>query len=141
MGRKRRQQRKGKRQRRPATEAKRDRDREPVDERRGIVVEATAMGGVPLEEAHVLVVIEPIRLPSGDDLYFQSPFVVPFYLLKGKALRDAAEPRRARALSETTRTEDGTLRPLDPGSVLDALEDLALAVIIAAAAIEAHATT
>ncbi len=58
------------------------------------------MDGVALEEPHVLVVIEPVRLPSGDDLYFQSPFVVPFYLLKAKALRNAAEPLRARALTE-----------------------------------------
>lgn len=139
MSRKRPQRRKAKRQRRAAREPKKAPSREPVDERRGIVVEALAADGVPFEEPHVLVVIEPIRLPSGDDLYFQSPFVVPFYLLKAKALRDAAEPLRARALAETTRTEDGTLRPLDPSSVLDALEDLALTVIIAAAAIEAHA--
>jgi hypothetical protein len=112
---------------------------EPVDDRRSIVVEATAMDGVPFDEPHVMVLIEPIRLPSGDDLYFQSPFVVPFYLLKSKALRDAAEPRRLDALTNTKRENDGTLRPLDPFGALDALEDLALAVIMAAAAIEAHA--
>jgi hypothetical protein len=52
--------------------------REPVDDRRSVVVEATAMDGVAFDEPHVMVLIEPIRLPSGDDLYFQSPFVVPF---------------------------------------------------------------
>jgi hypothetical protein len=113
--------------------------REPVDERRSIVVEATGMDGVAFDEPHVMVLIEPIRLPSGDDLYFQSPFVVPFYLLKSKALRDAAEPRRLEALTHTKREDDGTLRPLDPFGALDALEDLALAMIMAAAAIEAHA--
>lgn len=112
---------------------------EPVDDRRSIVAEATGMDGVPLDEPHVMVVIEPIRLPSGHDLYFQSPFVIPFYLLKSKALRDAAEPRRLEALTSTKREKDGTLRPLDPSGALDALEDLALAVIMSAAAIEAHA--
>lgn len=97
------------------------------------------MDGVPFDEPHAMVVIEPIRLPSGDDLYFQSPFVVPFYLLKSKALRDGTEPRRLDALTNTKRENDGTLRPLDPFGALDALEDLALAVIMAAAAIEAHA--
>jgi hypothetical protein len=75
--------------------------REPVDDRRSVVVEATAMDGVAFDEPHVMVLIEPIRLPSGEDLYFQSPFVVPFYLLKSKALRDAAEPRRLEALTHT----------------------------------------
>ena len=103
------------------------------------MVEATAIDGVAFDEPHVMVLIEPIRLPSGDDLYFQSPFVVPFYLLKSKALRDAAEPRRLDALTHTRREDDGTLRPLGPFGALDALEDLALAVIMAAAAIEAHA--
>lgn len=97
------------------------------------------MGGVVFDEPHVVVVIEPIRLPSGDDLYFQTPFVVPSYLLKSKTLRDAAEPRRREALRKTSREADGTLRPLDPFGALDALEDLALSVIMAAAAIEAHA--
>jgi hypothetical protein len=110
-----------------------------VDDRRTITVEATGMGGVEFDEPHVVVVIEPIRLPSGDDLFFHSPFVVPFYLLKAKALRDAAEPRRIKALANTKREKDGSLRPVDPFLVLDALEDLALAVIIASAAIEAHA--
>jgi hypothetical protein len=72
------------------------------------------MDGVAFDEPHVMVLIEPIRLPSGDDLYFQSPFVVPFYLLKSKALRDAAEPRRIEALTQTKREDDGTLRRLDP---------------------------
>lgn len=113
---------------------------EPVDDRRSVVVEIKEMDGVPLGEPHVAVVIEPIRLPSGDDLYFQTPFVVPFYLLKSKQLRDAAEPRRMAAITQTTRNQhDGTLRPNDPFGALDALEDLALAVILAAAAIEAHA--
>ncbi len=97
------------------------------------------MGDVVFDEPHIVVVIEPIRLRSGDDIYFQSPFVVPFFLLKAKALRDTAEPLRVRALAETKREADGTLRPLDPFGALDALEDLVLSVIMAAAAIEAHA--
>src|SRR5712691_752173 len=96
------------------------------------------MDGVAFDEPHVMVLIEPIRLPSGDDLFFQSPFVVPFYLLKAKALRDAGEPKRRTTLSQTKREADGALRPFDPVAALDALEDLALAVILAAAAIEAH---
>jgi hypothetical protein len=114
--------------------------REVVDERRSVTVEVQVIDGIPVDEPHVAVIIEPIRLPSGQDLYFQTPFVVPFYLLKSKQLRDVAEPLRKAALAETTPNhEDGTLRPNDPFGVIDALEDLALAVILAAAAIEAHA--
>jgi hypothetical protein len=128
---KRREQLRRRKQARQATMTPAPSPREPVDDRRSVVVEIQAMDGVPLDEPHVAVIIEPIRLPSGDDLYFQTPFVVPFYLLKSKELRDAAEPRRTVALTQTTpRHEDGTLRPNDPFGVLDALEDLALAVIL-----------
>lgn len=113
--------------------------RKLVDERRSIAVGVQEIGGVPVSEPHTLVVVEPIRLLSGEDLYFQTPFLVPFYLLKAKSLRDTAEPKRAAALTETHREQDGTLRPLDPSAAFDALEDLALAVIVSAAAIEAHA--
>ncbi|MEX2210603.1 MAG: hypothetical protein WD689_02405 [Gaiellaceae bacterium] len=135
----RREKKKAKRKRRSGGAGERPPNREPVDERRGVVVEATAMGGVPFDEPHIITVIEPIRLASGDDLYFQSPFVAPFYLLKAKELRDRAEPRRVRVLANTTRTDDGTLRPNHPSTAFDVLEDLALAVILAVAAIEAHA--
>jgi hypothetical protein len=87
----------------------------------------------------IIVVIEPAQLASGDDLWFQSPFVVPVYLLKAKAHRDGAEPLRASAIETAMRVQDGTLRPRNPSEVHDALEDLALAVILSAAAIEAHA--
>jgi hypothetical protein len=109
---------------------------EPVDDRRSITAPVLTPEGV---EPQVIVVIEPARLPSGDDLYFQSPFVVPVYLLKAKALRDRAEPMRAAAIATAVRLADGTLRPRKASEVHDALEDLALAVILAAAAIEAHA--
>jgi hypothetical protein len=115
-------------------------EREPVDDRRSITVDVQAIDGVQVDEPHVAVVIEPVRLLSGEDLWFQTPFVVPFYLLKSKELRDVGEPLRKTALTETTANhEDGSLRPNDPFGVLDALENLALAVILAAAAIEAHA--
>jgi hypothetical protein len=136
MRKQRRRQEQERQQRVPATPAK----REAVDDRRSITVVVQAMDGVPVDEPQVAVIIEPIRLPSGKDLWFQTPFVVPFYLLKSKQLRDVAEPLRQKALAETTPTnEDGSLRPNDPFGVLDALEDLSLAVILAAAAIEAHA--
>jgi hypothetical protein len=86
-----------------------------------------------------MVVIEPIRLESGEQLLFQSPFVVPFYLLTAKRLRDQAEPKRNAALTKTVTTPDGTLRPLRPADSFDALEGLALAVILSACAIEAYA--
>jgi hypothetical protein len=112
---------------------------EPVDRQRTVVVEALSMGDQVFEEPHLVVVIEPVRLESGDDLYFHSPFVVPFYLLKAKKLRDKAEPRRLSALRRPVRTDDGTYRPKNPSQVLDALEDLSLAVILSLAAIEAKA--
>jgi hypothetical protein len=112
------QRRKAKQQRKGAPTAPRPATgstREHVDDRRSVVVEATGMDGVAFDEPHVMVLIEPIRLPSGDDLYFQSPFVVPFYLLKSKKLRDAAEPRagsrRSRIPSARTTERFGRLTP------------------------------
>lgn len=113
---------------------------EPLDRRRSLVVDATGfVGDTDFDEPSPVVVIEPIRLDSGDDLYFHAPFVVPFYLLKAKSLRDAAEGKRLAALTRPKQESDGTFRPRDPVTALDALEDLALAVLMAAAAIEAHA--
>jgi hypothetical protein len=97
------------------------------------------MGGVPVAEETEIVVIEPIQLPSGAELWFQSPFIVPFYLLEAQKQRDEAEPKRLEALARTVRTPDGSLRPVDPGGAFDALEGLALAAILSAAAIEAYA--
>jgi hypothetical protein len=108
-------------------------------DRRALSAEVTAIDGRPLSEPHIVVVIEPVRLPGGEDLYFESPFVVPFYLGKSKALRDAAEPKRISAITKTRREKDGSLRPLNSSEAFDAIEDLALAVILAAAAVEAHA--
>lgn len=85
------------------------------------------------------MVVEPIRLEGGDVLMFQSPHVPPFYLLTAKAYRDRAEPKRIAALSRTKRESDENLRPLDPAGAFDALEGLAITVILSAAAIEAHA--
>jgi hypothetical protein len=42
---------------------------EPVDDRRSITANIEAIGGVPVSEPQTIVVIEPIRLPSGDDLW------------------------------------------------------------------------
>ena len=113
--------------------------REKVDRRRSIVVDVTEMDGVKFDEPHVAVVIEPVRLSDARDLYIHSPFVVPFYLVKAKELRDGAEPKRLHALERIKRETDGTYRPNDPVEVLDALEDLALSVVLSMAAIEAHA--
>jgi hypothetical protein len=60
-------------------------------------------------------------------------------LLKAKELRDRAEPKRLRALERTVVTPDGSLRPRDAQAAFDAIEDLALAVIVAFAGIEAYA--
>jgi hypothetical protein len=97
------------------------------------------MEGVPVDEETFAVVVEPVRLASGQVLAFQAPHVAPFYLLTAKALRDAAEPRRQAALTETLTTPDGQLRPSEPAASFDALEGLAIAVILSAAAIESHA--
>jgi hypothetical protein len=92
-----------------ARQAARRRDAEPqteaVDRRRAVVVDVTARDGVPLDEAEIAVLIEPVRLPSGQALWFQAPFVVPFYLLKSKSLRDVAEPKRERAVTETVEAQ------------------------------------
>ena len=37
------------------------------------------MDGVAFEEPHEVIVIEPVRLPSGADLYFHSPFVGAYF--------------------------------------------------------------
>jgi hypothetical protein len=97
------------------------------------------MGGVPVDEETVVVVIEPIRLPSEEDLWIQSPHIVPFYLLSAKALRDEAEPKRLESITETVRTPDATLRPAKSDVAFDALRGLAMTAILSAGAIEAYA--
>jgi len=99
----------------------------------------SAEGGVPVAEETHIVVIEPITLPSGDELWFQSPHIQPFYLLEAKKLRDEAERKRVKSITKTVRTPDGSLRPADPGAAFDALRGLALTAILSAAAIEAYA--
>jgi len=112
---------------------------EDADDPRAVVIGVKEIGGVPVEEPTNVVVVEPVRLESGETLMFQSPFVVPLYLLKATKLRDRAEPLRHKALHKPVATPDGTLRPRRPTPVFDALEDLALSVFLAAAAIEAYA--
>lgn len=94
---------------------------------------------MPVEEETLIVVIEPIILPSGAHLWFQSPHVQPFHLIEAKRLRDEAEPKRRAAIRKTVRTPDGSLRPVSPGTVFDALHGLSVAAILCAAAIEAYA--
>jgi hypothetical protein len=106
---------------------------------RSTFAQPEAQGGVPVDEKTFAVVVEPIGLAGGKDLYFQSPHVVPFYLLTAKQLRDRAEPKRHAALTKTVTTPDETLRPLNPADSFDALEGLALGVILSACAIEAYA--
>jgi len=106
---------------------------------RAVTAQVTAMDGVPVDEETFIFAVEPIRLDGGDVLMFQSPHVPPFYLLTAKAFRDTAEPQRIEALNRTSRETDGSLRPLDAAGAFDALEGLAVAVILSAAAIEAHA--
>jgi hypothetical protein len=110
-----------------------------LPDRRATFAGVEAVGGVPVTESTFVIVVEPIRLETGDVLMFQSPHVPPFYLLTAKALRDRAEPRRIRALAKTATTPDGTLRPANPADSFAALEGLAQSVILSAAAIEAHA--
>jgi hypothetical protein len=118
---------------------RRDTTRDEAVDRRGVSANVEAMGGVPVQEPTQIVLIEPIRLDTGEALYFQAPFVETFYLLKAKALRDRAEPKRLRTVTRTVATPDGSLRPRDPRAAFDAIEDLALTVILSAAAIEAYA--
>lgn len=113
-------------------------EREQPDPR-ATFAEVTAIGGEPVDEDTFVVVVEPIRLANADVLMFQSPHVPPFFLLTAKTYRDRAEPKRLAALSRTKRESHDNLRPLDPAGAFDALEGLAIAVILSAAAIEAHA--
>ncbi len=106
---------------------------------RSVFVQVQAQNGVPVDEETFAFAIEPITLESGQQLFFQSPFVVPFYLLTAKSLRDKAEPKRLAAVTKTVTTPDGTLRPGRPADSFDGLEGLALSVILSACAIEAYA--
>jgi hypothetical protein len=106
---------------------------------RSAFAQVQAQGGVPVEEETFMVAVEPIRLESRQELLFQSPHVVPFYLRTAKELRDRAEPKRIAAVTKTVTTADETLRPLRPSDSFDALEGLALSVILSACAIEAYA--
>lgn len=94
---------------------------------------------MPVTEETLIVVIEPITLPSGAHLWFQSPHVQPFHLIEAKRLRDEAEPKRVDAITRTVRTPDGSLRPVRPADVFDALHGLAVTAILCAIAIEAYA--
>jgi len=107
--------------------------------RRTRFAKVTAVHDVPAGEEAFAGVVESIRLERGDVLMFQSPHIPPFYLLTAKAFRDRAEPKRLEALTKTKRKKDGKLRPLDPVGAFDALEGLTIAVMLSAAAIEAHA--
>jgi hypothetical protein len=111
---------------------------EAVD-RRSITANVEAMGGVAVSEPTQIVVIEPLRIETGEALWYQAPSVEAFYLLKAKALRDRAGPKRLRTITRTVQTPEGSLRPRDPSAAHDAIEDLALAVILSFAAIEAYA--
>jgi len=110
-----------------------------VPDARSTFASATAVGGVPVTEETFLVIIEPVRLPSGEELWFQSPHIEPFYLLEAKKLRDEAEPLRVQSTTKTLRTPEGGLRPVRPGAAFDALRGLAMTAIFSAAAIEAYA--
>lgn len=94
---------------------------------------------MPVSEETHIVAIEPMRLDSGESLWFQSPHIQPFYLLEAKKLRDEAERKRIKTVTRTVATLDGSLRPTDPAAAFDALRGLALAAILSAAAIEAYA--
>ncbi len=108
-----------------------------AERRSAIHVEVTAIVGVRVAEPHDAIVVEPIRLDSGDVLMFQSPLVSAFYLLKAKTLRDDAEPKRVEALTKTQRDSDGNLRPLNPARA-STLWKICLCVILSPAAIEAR---
>jgi hypothetical protein len=110
-----------------------------VPDARSIFADVTAQDGVPVSEETLIVVIEPITLPSGAHLWFQSPHVQPFHLIEARRLRDAAEPKRIEAITRTVRTPDGSLRPVRPAAVFDALHGLAVTAILCAMAIEAYA--
>lgn len=110
-----------------------------IPDARSTFAGVTAVDGVPVDEETLVVVIEPIKLPSGGELWFQSPHIEPFYLLEAKKLRDEAEPKRIASTKKTVPTPDGSLRPVNPGAVFDAIRGLALTAILSAAAIEAYA--
>jgi hypothetical protein len=113
--------------------------RQRVDHRRGVVFDITGDESGPYPEPHLGIIVEPVRLDDGRALWFQAPHVAPMFLLKAKQLRDAAEPKRARTIARVIASEEGGVKPIDGILAFDALEDLALTVIIALAAIEAHA--
>jgi hypothetical protein len=77
---------------------------------RAVSATVEAMDGVPVTEETQIVLIEPITLPSGEHLWFQSPHVQPFYLLEAKKMRDAAERKRLGAITKTIRTPDEVRR-------------------------------
>jgi hypothetical protein len=111
-----------------------------VPDNRSIFAGVTAQDGVPVTEETLMVVIEPITLPSGAHLWFQSPHVQPFHLIEAKRLRDEAEPKRLEATTKTVRTRDGSLRPVRPAAAFDAIHGLAVSAILCAVAIEAYAS-
>ena len=93
------------------------------------------------EEPVSLVVVEPIRLADGRELNFDAPSVVPLYLFKAKHLRDAAEPKRKATLTQTTRAPTGEVAPQNAARTFDAMEELAVVVMLALARLKHMPTT
>jgi hypothetical protein len=122
----------------PATRRPAASSRPKPPDRRGVSSPVTEIGGVPVSSETFIRIVEPIRLASGDIFNFESPYAPTFYLLSAKEHRDRAEPMRVRAITKTRRDE-GELSPVDATGAFEALKDLATAVILSAAAIEAHA--
>ena len=105
--------------------------------------EVAAIGDQPVTAPTGVGIAEPVRLDSGDVLMFPSPNPTAFFLITAKRFRDAAEPLREAAITNTKRVKRGdgaeAAMPTDEAGLFDALEGLSIAVILSAASIEAYA--
>jgi hypothetical protein len=100
---------------------------------------ATLPSGKRVDAGTWLQLTELTRLADARVVAFDSPQPSAFYLLTAKSLRDHGWAKLSASLDSVTSLESGELRVDDQARVLDAFGELASAVLLSLAAIEAAA--
>jgi hypothetical protein len=99
---------------------------------------AVAENGVEYPEPHRLVIMQPLRTGSGENVYFPAPFAWVLLIDVARQFRDRGEQARRRAWRSLVPFADGEAS-VDEVSSNDATAYLSAAVVLAFNAIEAYA--
>ena len=106
-------------------------------------VRVTEIDGVPVKEDTFIYPVDRMRLSDGRVLAWHSPSLPAFYLMTAKALVDEGERERKQVMSTIVaapeRVDYADANVKDDSLAMDALGKIGSAVILAAAAVEAHA--